>query len=107
MSPRRIRSLVSQPRLVSRHTLCFALHELESFRCDLPSQFRLQSRQLRLNFFSCFALPDNLLAVAPQEVIDGLDANPDRSRGLVLIEILEAEVRSTRLLDNATRLRHR
>lgn len=67
------------PRLVSRHSLrfLFELQGLGTFRCDLPPQFCFQRRQLLLDFFSCFAFPDNLLAVAPQEVIDGLDANPD------------------------------
>ena len=48
-----------------------------------------------------FPLADDFLAITAQEIIDGLDANPDRAGRLVLVEILEAEIRRARLLDDA------
>jgi hypothetical protein len=44
---------------------------------------------------------DNVVTIAAQEVVDRLDADADRPGRLVLIQILEREVRSARLLDDA------
>jgi hypothetical protein len=44
---------------------------------------------------------DNVVAVTAQEIIDGLDADFHRSGGLVLVEILETEIRRVRFLDDA------
>lgn len=69
--------------LIRRHALRLLL-ELwglgqGSFGCCLPSQFHFKCSQLSLDVVSYFALADDVLAVAPQEVIDGLNPNPDRS----------------------------
>src|SRR5271156_4536674 len=70
-------------------------------RCGLSAQFSLQGRELPLDVLLCFAPPDDFFAIPPQEIIDGLDANPDGAGGLVLVQILEAEIRRAGLLDNA------
>ena len=48
------------------------------------------SSQLGFDVANRFALLDDVVAVAAQEVVDGLDANPDGAGGLILVEILEA-----------------
>src|SRR5580704_13154351 len=53
-------------------------------------------RSLRL-----LALLDDLFAVAAQEVIDGFHADTNRAGGFVFVQILEAEIRRARLLDDA------
>src|ERR1700689_4082375 len=90
---------------VRRHALCFRFElwwlELGSFGHGLPAHLRFQRGQLGFDFFVGLALADDLFAVAPQEIIDGFDANSDGAGGLVLVQILEAEVRRARLLDDA------
>src|SRR6266849_9975267 len=70
-------------------------------RLHLSPQLVFVSRKLGLDVLCRLALPDDLLAIPPQKVIDSLDPNPDRARGLVLVQVLEAEVRSARLLDDS------
>ncbi len=48
-------------------------------RLHLLSQLILVLRELRLDLLDCLALPDDFLAIPPQEVVDGLDANLDRT----------------------------
>src|SRR5580704_5139327 len=85
--------------LVSGHLLYFRLQL--RLGCSLSAQFGFERGELRFDFLVCLALANDLFAVAAQEVIDGLDANSDGAGGLVLVEILEAEVRSAGLLDDA------
>ena len=63
-------------------------------------ELRLQLRQLCVYFFLRFAALDDLFAVAAEEVIDCFDTDADGSRGLVFVEILEAEVRRAGILDD-------
>ncbi len=67
----------------------------------LAPQLRFERCQLSLDVLCGFALADDFLAITAQEIIDGFHANADRARRLVLVEILEAEVGRTRLLDDA------
>jgi hypothetical protein len=67
----------------------------------LAPQLRFQQCQLGFDVLLGLALADDFLAVAAQEIVDRLDSNPDRTGWLVLVEILEAEIRSARLFDDA------
>src|SRR5580658_1257427 len=71
------------------------------FLFKLASELFFQSCQLRFDLFARLALLDDLLAIAAQEVINGFHADPDRARGLVFVEILKAEIRCARLLDDS------
>src|SRR5271165_3141549 len=44
---------------------------------------------------------DDVFAVAAQEIVDGLDADPHRSGRLVLVQVLERKIRRVRFLDDA------
>src|ERR1700746_1352929 len=70
-------------------------HGLRLFRillADLSTQLSFQNRQLRFDLLLCFALLDDLFAVAAAEIVDGLNSNPNRASRLVLVEIFEAEI---------------
>src|SRR5690349_17442279 len=49
----------------------------------LSPQSRFQGHQLRLDVLRGFALPDDFFAIAPQEIVNCLNANLDRASGLV------------------------
>src|SRR5262252_7723538 len=83
-------------------------------RADLDQLFGLPARhspagpQLPLVFGELLfdlvlsdAALDDVLSVPLEEVVDRLDANPDGARRLVLIQILEAEVRRAGPFDDA------
>src|SRR5271154_5434705 len=76
--------VVFRSRMRRRSVGCYPLR----FLLELTAQLFFQGAQLRFDFLIGFALADDLVAVAPQEVIDGLDANPDRTGRLILVEIL-------------------
>src|SRR5580700_4511507 len=75
---------------------------LRAFRRDLAvfvSQLRFEGRELSLNILLGLALANDLFAITPQEIVDGFDADPDGAGRLVLVKILETEVRRAGLLD--------
>jgi hypothetical protein len=84
--------------------LWLSLH-LRQFRGSAEICF--QRRQLRLNFLRGFALADDFVAIPPQEVIDSLDADLDRARRLIFVEILKAEVRCSGLFGSIAVVRRR
>ena len=57
--------------------------------------------QLRFDVTFELAPLDNVFPIAVEEVIDGLDANADRARRLVLVEVVEREIRRAGLFDDA------
>ena len=65
------------------------------------AQLRLEGCELSLNILLGLALADDLLAITAQEIVDGFDADPDGAGRLVLVQILETEVRRAGLLDDA------
>src|SRR5918995_6717626 len=67
---------------------------------DLGAQPALELGQSRLELALLLLGADHVLAVALEEVADRLDADLDRARRLVLVDVLEAEVRRARLLDD-------
>src|SRR6202042_3666489 len=67
----------------------------------LYSLLRFQFGELFFDILGCLPFADYFLAITLQEIIDRLDANPDRTRRFVFVEILEAEIRRTRLLDDS------
>jgi hypothetical protein len=75
---------------------------LLEFRRDLAvfgAQLRLEGCELSLNILLGLALADDLLAITAQEIVDGFDADPDGAGRLVLVQILETEVRCAGLLE--------
>src|SRR5579862_9198848 len=92
--PRRFRLLVAS------HLQGFFDHSLRLLD-HLSAELLFQRGELGLDVFRRFALADDFFTVTAQEVVDGFDADPDGASGLVLVEILEAEVRGTGLLDDA------
>src|SRR5438445_8456485 len=65
------------------------------------AKLRLKRCQLGLDLLPRLALADDFFAIPPQEIINRFHANTDPPRGLVLVEVLEAEIRRPELLDNA------
>src|SRR6202008_4806907 len=54
---------------------------------------RFELGELGINVLRCLTLADHFFAVTTQKIIDGLDTNLDGTRRLILIKILEAEIR--------------
>src|SRR6185312_6836113 len=69
-------------------------------RHQLFPQFPLVLGELRVDVADGFALPDQILAVTAQEIINRFDTNPDGPSRLVLIQVLERKIRRTRILDD-------
>src|SRR5262245_13612957 len=67
---------------------------------ELLAQLALQLGEALVDVTELLVPPHHVLAVAGEEVADGLDADLDRPRGLVLVDVLEAEVRRTGVLDD-------
>src|ERR1700733_3073233 len=92
-------------RLVCSHSLGFWLPILvaQRFFRDIyffAAQLGFKSRQLCFDVGASFALANHFLPVSTEEVVDRLDSNANRAGWLVLVEILKAEVRCPRLLDD-------
>src|ERR1700722_16326393 len=67
----------------------------------LGFQFASIFRQPGFNLAFDFLLLDDVFTIAPQEVIDGLDTNPNRAGRLVFVQIFEGEIGRAGLLDDA------
>jgi hypothetical protein len=84
--------------LVRRHSLHFpfpvARIQLRSSGiAGFTAQLRFERCQLGGNVLLSFALANDLLAITPEEIVDGFDSDLDRARRLIFVEIFEAEVR--------------
>src|SRR6516164_9268847 len=78
------------------------LHQLRRWYLrDFTPKLRFELGELGINVLRCLALADHFFAIATQKIIDGLDTNLDGAGGLILVEILEAEVRRAGLFYDA------
>src|SRR5258707_5534043 len=69
-------------------------------RQQLFAQLSLVIRQLLLYVLGYLRLLDQILAIAPQEIVNGFDADSDGARRLVLIQVLECKIGSPGTLDD-------
>jgi hypothetical protein len=67
----------------------------------LTAKRLLKRGQLRFDVAFELAPFDDVLPIAAEEVIDGLDANANRAGRLVLVEVLERKIRCARLFNDA------
>src|SRR6266545_2622336 len=90
--------------VLPRRRLCRQHGERPSTVLRLLFQFKLQPQhplvfgQALFQSLDLVAVADHVLAVAREEVADRLDANLDRAARLILVDVLEAEVGSARVL---------
>src|SRR6185437_12830414 len=79
------------------------LHELarlELLAEEFAAELGFELLELGLDGRHLVLVADDVLAVALQEVADGLDADADRTGGLVLVDVLEAEVGRAGVFDD-------
>lgn len=95
--------------LISGHFFAFPalLDGLRHFCVIFPgsvfllTQLGFESGKLGFDILLRLALANDLFAIAAQEVVDGFDTDANGAGGLVLVEILKAEIRRAGLFDDA------